>query len=473
MVALRLTNRRLFVSDLPRKIARALDAAMSYNVAGGQFSAAFKAHRWDGKEHLLKFSDKLGYYCPAGLVVDVLRVLRASGTRYTLKDETVIRGQRRQLQWNSAVVLRDYQNAAVRSVMAAPLPGIGILKLPIRSGKTKTAGKIIHRLGLKTLFVVPSQMLLNQTAEALAESLLDCPIGRIGDGHHEEEFVTVATIQSLAKIKKRKAEWKIFREAFDVIIVDELHHYGGNGGWHTILYDLDARFKIGLSATVFMQSETQIELGIIWCRAIFGPIRIDISTSELIRRGFLMQQNVEIHEINKPNLSGQRWSQTLREEGITRNAFRNLKIAKLAEAQASAGRRVLIIANRLDHIGELSEQLDVLEVDYRIITGRDGSEARVDKIQGFRDGDYNVLLGTVLSEGVDLPCVETVINAEGGKSDINTVQRQRNLTISDGKTESILIDFMDNTNKYFKAHSKARLEAYRSESAFKIKIVQP
>ena len=475
-VTLRITNRQLFIDGASRKLLRAVDKATRYAIAGAQFAPAFRSKRWDGMEHLLRFSAKQGYHMPSGLVVDVIRVLKHRRQPYIIKDETVVRHERRAIQWNKAIVLRDYQHAAVRAAFAPPLPGMAILKMPIRSGKTKTGARIIQKLGLPTLFVVPSQMLLGQTVAALQEALPGIKIGQIGDGQNEIGFVTVATIQSLQRRYKSRASksstWKAFVKSFDLLIVDEAHHFGGNSSWHSVIYQIDAKYKIALSATVFLKNESQIELGVIWIMGIFGPVRIDVNTSSLVEQGYLMRQNVEMHHIAKPNLDGQRWSQTLLKAGITNNVFRNKKIASLAESEVALGRKVLIIANRIEHIGQIVDELETLGLDCRVITGADNSESREDKVEAFKNGVVSILVGTVLSEGVDLPSVETVINAEGGKSDIKTIQRQRNLTIAHGKTKSVMIDFFDDTNSYFRKHSQARLDAYSSEPAFVVNVIR-
>jgi superfamily II DNA or RNA helicase len=478
-IVLKLTNRQLHIEGASQKTLRAIDKATSYMVSGAQFAPAFQSKRWDGFEHLLKFSKKAGYHVPSGLVVDVLRVLRARGDAYRLTDQTHVKNERRVIAWNPAIVLRDYQHEAVRAIFSGPLPGIGILKMPIRSGKTKTGARIIQKLGLPTLLIVPSQMLLNQTVDALREALPDVPIGKIGDGHFDVAFITVATIQSLQRSFKTRASkkptermnWKVLSKFFDVVICDEAHHFGGNSSWHSVLYQIDARYKIALSATLFMNDETQIELGVIWVRGIFGPIRIDLDTSTLVEQGFLMRQNVLMYRVSKPNLEGKRWSQTLRQKGIETNTYRNRMIAKLAEKQVALGRKVLIVSNRLNQISCITDELDGLDLGYRTITSADGSDAREQKVDAFRDGSCSILVGTVLSEGVDLPSVETVIVADGGKSQIGTIQKQRNLTVAKNKTKSILIDFFDDTNGYFRKHSEERLKTYQAESAFNVKLV--
>jgi len=81
------------------------------------------------------------------------------------------------------------------------------------------------------------------------------------------------------------------------------------------------------------------------------------------------------------------------------------------------------------------------------------------------------LIGTVFKEGVDIPEIEVVINAEGGKDAKMTVQKMRNLTPHHGKTEAIYVDFYDMMNPYFETHSKARLAEYKAEPAFAIERV--
>jgi superfamily II DNA or RNA helicase len=503
MIDLVLTNRKVLIEGADPEVMRELEAATSYTVAGHWFSPAFKAHRWDGKERLMKHSRE-GTSVPAGLFLDIVAVLKRIGEPYRVTKRTSIRHKRVQLLWNDEIVMRGYQKRAISAVLKCPHPGVGLLKMPIRSGKTKTAARLIYKVGLPTLFLVPSQMLLRQTAAALAECMPDVDIGMIGDGENKVGFITIATLQSLSRLRngvvpvhkrhprapkptkeqlKREAKaraekkremrlrYKELISTFDLVICDEAHHIRGEGDWYKVLYDLDARFKVGLSATAYPESESEAERGIIWMRATCGPIRIDVATSELVEAGYLMRQNVRMFRITKPDLNGRKWSNTLRQEAITQNKRRNRIITRLCRKYVDDGCKVLVVANRFDHIDAIHDMLDEDGLDHRIVTGRDKGDDREDKVDGFVNGLYNVLIGTVLGEGIDIPVVDVVINAEGGKDDKTTVQRQRNLTISPGKERAVLIDFVDETNGYFKKHSKARLEAYRAEPSFNVKVI--
>jgi len=520
----------VYIRGASRSILRALEDITSYRVAGFMFSPAFRAKRWDGREHLLKYSTKRGYHAPVGLATDICRAITREGEHYHVTFKTRLKHRRRRLVWNSEIELRDYQREAVRAILGKPVPGSGIVKMPIRSGKTRTGARIIWKIGRPAIFIVPSQLLLYQTRDALATIFPATGIGMVGDSEDDPSYITVASIQTLAawregghwKMKRpEKADraawlerhgwepsgthWRkgrikpltpvkaIEREAkdreeerkgpiklryrelirrFDVAIFDECHHIRGESGWRLVMNDIDARFKIGLSATAYLDNESENERGIIWLKATCGPIRIDIPVSRLVEAGYLMRQNVRMYRVTTPDREGLKWSATLQRDCIVENRERNALIARLAaEAVASKLMKVIVIAHLHLHIAAICDAMDDLGLEYRTITGKDSASAREELIEGLVDGDYSVLIGNVLGEGIDIPEVECVINAEGGADIKSAVQRQRNLTVSEGKREALFIDFYDDTNDYFRRHSEARLEVYRSEESYDVEIV--
>ena len=64
-----------------------------------------------------------------------------------------------------------------------------------------------------------------------------------------------------------------------------------------------------------------------------------------------MRQHVELYTIREPeNLSERGWSQSLRNEAILENAYRNRKVVKLAVKKVKQGLKVLIISGRHNQI---------------------------------------------------------------------------------------------------------------------------
>lgn len=483
MIRLEADNRFVYIRGAGRKTMRRLEKATSYLVAGFMFSPAFRKKVWDGREHLLKYKAGAGggYRVPLGMLGDLIKTLEFWEKPFKL-DNSGRRSPKSKVKysWNDSIVMRDYQEAAVEAILAkgdinAWHYGSGIIKMPIRSGKTKTAARLINRLGVRALFIVPSQMLLHQTRAALEDALV-MKVGSIGDSEWNEADVTVATIQSIAAARgsktlaKRKL-YKALSQNYDLIIWDEAHHLRGEVN-HAVMLAFDAPYKVGLSATVYFDNDRETEKGVIWLKACCGDIKIDIPTSKLIREGHLMQPDVLLYRVDKPNLLRARWSKTLQNMAVYENEHRNQLIIRLAAEQLDAGLNVLIVTNRKNQAALLSDELDSRAIKHRVITGEDGKEDRADKASDFAAGRVKVLIGTVFGEGVDIPSIECVINAEGGRDLKATVQRMRNLTPSSGKTQAVFIDFIDVTNGYFAEHSKERIAAYRSEDAFKVRIAK-
>jgi Prasinovirus putative VV A18 helicase len=459
-------NRKIVLSALDDGDVAAIDALTSYRVAGFFMSAAYRSGTWDGKAHLLTVRAQDGAYeLPPGLLKNVLDGLKEVGARYKLIDRARYHHKHRKLVWNPALTFRAYQLEAIDAALEA---GNGVLKMPTRSGKTRTAARLIWHIGHPTLFVVPSKSLLHQTLKVLREAFPEERIGAIGDGIEEVEDITVALIHSLSKRFKKR-----WRKRWDVLIIDELHHFGGTGEWHKVVARFDCKHRFGLSATYFPDAESEAERGIIWARALTGPLVIDIPTSRLVDEGFLMKQHVRMYRCRTPtNIAGLKWSETVRREGISVNPWRNRVIALLTKKHVDAGSKVLIVTNRLDQIGMLQEFLDDYGIDYRICVGKTSSQEREDAIDDLVSGRAQVIMGTVIGEGLDIPMANVVVNAEGMKDLKNTIQRQRNLTIAEGKQQAVLIDFFDQTNEYLLKHSKARLATYRSEGAFDVRLVE-
>jgi len=67
-----------------------------------------------------------------------------------------------------------------------------VIALPTGAGKTLVALAAIARLGVAALCLVPTRVLLDQWARALA-ACASHPIGRLGDGDHVVAPVTMPT----------------------------------------------------------------------------------------------------------------------------------------------------------------------------------------------------------------------------------------------------------------------------------------
>lgn len=517
-VRITIANTRLTIEGASRGELKALGMLSAYKVQGYFWSPAYKAGHWDGKERLLKLDRRTrDWVAPVGLLDDFLLMYKARGIEPELVDHRP-EPERIAVGWDGTE-LRKYQLKAIRRVLApGPLSGVGIINMPIRSGKTKTAAGVIARLKVRTLFVVPSKQLLEQTRASLRETL-QMDVGQLGDGEYSMRDVTVATIQTLSllnriTLKKAKDDakerwnklkaaeedrpplkeyleqaetnarfmmnlWETVKTHFGLLVMDECHHLTADD-WRKAMMSIVSRYRIGLSATAFPELNKEQEKGVIWLKACCGPVRIRVDMDKLIAAGFMLGARVIVQECRHPDCSREGWSQSLKAKCILLNDHRNDLAMRYAQRYVAEGRRVLVVTNRHSQVRGLLSAAARMDVACDYIVGTDSKQwdlkaddtrGRSLKVAALIQREPAVLIGTVLSEGVDIPEVEVVINAEGGSDVKATIQRMRNLTASDGKTEAIFVDFMDLTNKYFKKHSRARLRVYKQYGGFTIEEV--
>jgi superfamily II DNA or RNA helicase len=451
----------------PQALTKKIGSITSYRVNGHQFAPSFRAGYWDGRVKLLRRTSDKALRFPTGLLGDVLKVIENSGEPAPdVADRRRPLGIGKELPWLADdIQLRDYQHEAVEIATreGGPMAGRGILKLPIRSGKTVIAAALIHRRGLRTLFVATSQLILNQT-RILFTRIFGEGIGMIGEGEFNPAFITVASIQ---RLQRMDAPVKALLKLIDVLLIDEVHHMEGDS-WREPIMSADARYKIGLSATVSVNRKL-CERSAVWLKSAAGPILMDVPMQRLVDGGYIMSPDIYMIELPNGNGSHEKasWAGAY-DELIVQNGERNRTIVEATGLLVEAGHRVLVDTGRLEHIKRLYAETRRAGLDASIIYGDVSPNERAGILDDFKAGRKPVLIGTVMGEGVDVPVLSAVVNAEGGKSPSATIQRMRNLTQYPGKQNAILVDFFDAGNRYLRSHSKARVKQYQNEPAFRL-----
>lgn len=255
-------------------------------------------------------------------------------------------------------------------------------------------------------------------------------------------------------------------------IVHNCHHLTGNE-WRKVMMDIRAPHRIGLSATAMLEDEKELERGVIWLKACCGPIRASISLSTLIEKGFLVRPEIWLYKVPVPVLHGLGWYSRLLADAVFENDFRNQLIADVTEEIINTHRmRVLIITRRLKQTAVLGRLIEAKGIPFAVLHGSSTKNRRELQINKFKNKEIMVIIGTIIKEGVNIPELEAVINAEGGSDIKATTQRMRNLTPHPGKTKAIFVDFVDMTSSYTASHSLQRIQFYRSERAFNVILKQ-
>ena len=144
----------------------------------------------------------------------------------------------RQELW-SDVDLRPYQEAALSAWELGHRRGV--VALPTGSGKTRLALAAMHRTRLSALCLVPTRVLLDQWLREIG-AVYQGPVGCYGDGVRRWAPLTVATFESAHRHMDQLGD------RFELVIVDEVHHFGGGFRDETLEMTI-ADARLGLTAT--------------------------------------------------------------------------------------------------------------------------------------------------------------------------------------------------------------------------------
>jgi len=199
-----------------------------------------------------------------------------------------------------------------------------------------------------------------------------------------------------------------------------------------------------------------------------GPILYEISNKHLIEIGVSVQPVVELIKISKPVLPRSRLSYAeVERRGIIENIHLNSKVSEKAQENVAKGKQVLILVEKIAH-GKLLKKL--INVPCKFISGQETTDERKEVLNSFENGDLPIVIATtILDEGVDVPCIDVIILACGGKAEIRLLQRiGRGLRKNAAKEELLIIDFAHFTHKWLLDHSLRRLKIYKREDCFKI-----
>lgn len=365
------------------------------------------------------------------------------------------------IEYLGTIPLYDYQKPAV---MVMSHKNCGILQSPCGSGKTQMGIALAAALSRRTLWITHTQDLLTQSYDRAAQYFSRETLGKITAGKvHIGSHMTFATVQTLCRL-----DLSLYRDTWDVIIVDECHRLAGTPTQVTMFYrvmnNLTARHKYGLSATVH-RSDGMIKSTF----AVLGQVEYrvpDEAVSGKTMKVRIVQRDTGIGasrcvldtdgtlEYSKliPYLTGNRG----RNETIMRDLVHN-----------AAGWN-LVLSDRLEHLRTL---MGMLPEEYRpqaamidgSMTSKAGRAAREKAIEDMRSGRKHFLFASysLAKEGLDIPRLDRLYMTTPKKDyAVITQSIGRIARVFQGKDDAICYDYVDdiqfcqNQYKRRRAHYK-------------------
>lgn len=345
------------------------------------------------------------------------------------------------------ITLREDQEFLVKQAVEKQR---GLLLSPTGSGKTFViASSIVSCFPTAhVLFLCHTLTLVSQTEEDFHKVGIN-DVGVFIGSVKEIGKVTIATRQSFINAPEHASK-------FDVVLCDEAHHCA-SPDWQKLLQLLPAPVRLGFTATEPKRLKEQLII-----EGLIGPVIGDIPIDDGVELGYLARPHVTL--IDVPELSSLKSLKSysdIYKEGIVEYRRRNHIILKTVAERNAEGKSVLILVTNIEHGRILQEMAASRDVDAIFIQGVTEGEIRDQVRKGLHTKDYMCVIATVIwNEGVNIPSLDCVINASGGKSEIGVLQKAgRGLRVTQDKKEIEIIDFLDK-GRYLSEHVVHRLSIY-------------
>lgn len=466
----------------------ALDEEVSYWRMNAEHTTSYKEGKWDGMRRLF---DRRSSSFPTGLISRIIKVLDRQQVRYRVDDLRERGTETLRFKRPPMSQLRAYQKEALDAAIKGER---GVLEMATGSGKTVVAAYIIGKLKRPALFFVHTRDLLYQTRNLL-ERILGIPIGQIGDGVVDIKDVTVGTIQTcsralgLAQAKSSdddtedseveqnssNEEPELLPEKVEqinellrnvpVAVFDECHHIPAETSYLLALNLPKAMFRFGLSATPYRSDRQDMLI-----EAALGERLVSINASYLIERKHLVPPHITFFVMQASEGNQGRTYHEVYQREIVENEKRNQFAADIARKYLAENKTVLVLVGQIKH----GKRLAALLPEAIFLTGRDSSSVRNEALDRLRDRTQPLIIATTLAdEGLDIPSLDVLILAGGGRSETRALQRiGRALRPVKGKSKAYVVDFFDEA-RFLCEHSKSRIEIYETERYFQMEMINP
>lgn len=442
--------------------------ATSYFIEGYQFTDKFKEGWWDGRKHLFVKSTRS---FPTGILPDVKAALEEAYIKEGIEFEEewcggpfpVPKGGEFKLHGiEFGVGKYDYQLEACATMLEKKR---GILKISTGGGKTAVAAALTKYIGRPTLFLVQRKELLYQTRAAFANffGIDESSIGVIGDSQCEVREITIASpISFLNRLKEG-----LVTDKWDVLFCDEVHEVAADE-YYDATMSVRSHYRFGLSATPMDRTDGAS----LRVKAAVGPIIYEVRNKTLMDRGVIAKTEIKMVPIEHPKILRSTAFTKVEKVGIRENVVHNNQVIKQALYYAREGKQVLVLVDKTEHGKTLFEALRREDRWFKtvFIHGKETMKTRKLALQQFKAKMISILIATsILDQGVDVPNIDVLVLAAGGKAKIRLLQRLgRGLRLAAGKDKLIVVDFVNYCHPYLTKHSLARLNLYKAEDCFVI-----
>ncbi|WP_254091998.1 DEAD/DEAH box helicase [Dawidia soli] len=328
---------------------------------------------------------------PRGFIGKLLRFCKENEFTYEFKDERI---KLECAAFTSTIQLRDHQRVAIEATQRKDL---GVIVAPPGPGKTIIGLSIVVEKQQPALIIVHRKQLAEQWMDRI-ETFLGIPrkdIGKISNGKvRPGKQITVVLIRSLRKALER-GDQENATNSFGTILVDECHHTPAET-FRSTIERLNTYYLYGFTATPFRKHNDEkiifTHVGEVIAEIKQKDIETHLTTRIAIRdTDFEVPFNAKMDNFE------------VLSRMLVHDSARNKLIFNDVTGELNAGKRVVILTERKDHISSLNQYLKQF---YETVTlsGDDSEASRNAKWKILQEGNYQALIttGQYFGEGSDL-----------------------------------------------------------------------
>ncbi|WP_416825200.1 DUF3427 domain-containing protein [Ectobacillus polymachus] len=333
------------------------------------------------------------------------------------------------------------QRAALQEIQALRDTGKdkGLVISATGTGKTYLSAFDVRRFAPKRmLFVVHREQILQKAKSDFQRVLggIDDEFGILsGSNKQTNAKYLFATIQTISKEENLS---QFDPEAFDYILIDEVHKAGAKSYLNVINY-FQPKFLMGMTATPERTDDFNIY-------ELFNyNIAYEIRLQEALEEDMLCP----FHYFGVTDLDYN--GETIDDTTVLSKLVTEERVDHLMEKiqyYGFSGDKVkgLIFCSRKEEAGELSLALNERGLRTVALTGDDSQEERVHRVNQLENGDLDYILTVdIFNEGIDIPCINQVVMVRQTQSSIIFIQQLgRGLRKHESKDFVTIIDFIGN-----------------------------
>jgi len=357
----------------------------------------------------------------------------------------------------------EIQQEALEALQATRVAGneAGLVVMATGLGKTWLAAFDVRAMQPKRiLFVAHREEILRQAQSTFRRILPEASFGRF-DGVEKapDADVLFGSIQTLG----RPAHLKRFApDAFDYIVVDEFHHAAA-AGYRRLIEHFNPRFLLGLTATPERTDGGNLlslcSENLVYRCDLFDAIR---------RAG---DRLVPFHyfgvpdEVDYANIpwKGRRFDA----EALTQHVATTTRADNALEQWRNRkGERTLGFCCSVAHADFMANHFVAAGVRAVALHSGESSAPRTQTLDQLESGELEVVFAVdILNEGVDIPCIDTILMLRPTESRIVFLQQLgRGLRTYPGKKHLTVVDYIGN-HKSFRLKPETLLQLPGGDAA--------